>query len=311
MLSRVADSLYWMSRYLERTDSIMRMLKTNYASSQEASDGFTWRPVLEIFTYLDNEEIIVLEKDSAAVLNYMVFDKENSNSVFNMVTHARENARSVQDHITIELWQCINEFYHFIKRQREVGHQLAYDPTTTLDAFIKQSMVYYGISESTMFRGEGFSFMSIGRYLERALQSTDLLDVKFSDLSYDMEKTADVAYWKHLLLSLSGYNLYLKTYRSGFDARNVIDQVIFNTLFPRSVLYSLNQLQRYFDRLKTDVDPVSYKHIDFMIGKLRSKIQYSNLESVSEVGLHNYLVDINEDLQEIGNALNRYYFAYN
>jgi uncharacterized alpha-E superfamily protein len=300
-----------MSRYLERTDSIMRMLKTNYASSQEASDGFTWRPVLEIFTYLDNEEITVLEKDSAAVLNYMVFDKENSNSVFNMVTHARENARSVQDHITIELWQCINEFYHFIKRQREVGHQLAYDPTTTLDAFIKQSMVYYGISESTMFRGEGFSFMSIGRYLERALQSTDLLDVKFSDLSYDMEKTADVAYWKHLLLSLSGYNLYLKTYRSGFDARNVIDQVIFNTLFPRSVLYSLNQLQRYFDRLKTDVDPVSYKHIDFMIGKLRSKIQYSNLESVSEVGLHNYLVDINEDLQEIGNALNRYYFAYN
>lgn len=311
MLSRVADSLYWMSRYLERTDSIMRMLKTNYVSSQEANDGFTWRPVLKIFTYLENEEIIVLEKDSTAVLNYMVFDKENANSVFNMVTRARENARSVQDHITIELWQCINEFYHFIKRQRETGHQLASDPASTLDSFIRQSMVYYGISESTMFRGEGFSFMSMGRYLERALQSTDLLDVKFSDLSYDMGKTADVTYWKHLLLSLSGYNLYLKTYRSGFDARNVIEQVIFNTLFPRSVIYSLNHLQRYFDRLKTEVDPVSYKHIDFMIGKLRSKIQYSNLESVSEVGLHNYLVDINKDLQEIGNALNKHYFAYN
>lgn len=310
MLSRVADSLYWMSRYLERTDSIMRMLKTNYASSQEANDGFTWRPVLKIFTYLDNNEITVLEKDSAAVLEYMVFEKENANSVFNMVTRARENARSVQDHITIELWQCINDFYHYIKNERE-SYQLAVDPATTLDSFIKQSMMYYGISESTMFRGEGFSFMNIGRYLERALQSTDLLEVKFSDLSYDLEKTADITYWKHLLLSLSGYNLYLKTYRSGFDARNVIDQVIFNTSFPRSVLYSLNQLQRYFDRLKTDVDPVSYKHINFMIGKLRSKIQYSNLESVSEVGLHNYLVDVNEDLQDIGNALSRYYFAYN
>lgn len=310
MLSRVADSLYWMSRYLERTDSIMRMLKTNYASSQEANDGFTWRPVLKIFTYLDNNEITVLEKDSAAVLEYMVFERENANSVFNMVTRARENARSVQDHITIELWQCINDFYHYIKNERE-SHQLAVDPATTLDSFIKQSMMYYGISESTMFRGEGFSFMNIGRYLERALQSTDLLEVKFSDLSYDLEKTADITYWKHLLLSLSGYNLYLKTYRSGFDARNVIDQVIFNTSFPRSVLYSLNQLQRYFDRLKTDVDPVSYKHINFMIGKLRSKIQYSNLESVSEVGLHNYLVDVNEDLQDIGNALSRYYFAYN
>jgi len=311
MLSRVADSLYWMSRYLERTDSIMRMLKTNYASSQEFSDGFTWRPVLKIFTYLDSQEISRLEKDSGAVLDYMVFEKENSNSVFNMVTKARENARSVQDHITIELWQCINDFYHYIKKEREVKRQLSIDPVTTLDALIKQSMVYYGISESTMFRGEGFSFMNVGRYLERSIQSIDLLDVKFSDLSYDLEKPADIAYWKHLLLSLSGYNLYLKTYRSAFDARHVIDQVIFNTNFPRSVLHSLNQLQRYFDRLEHDVDPVSYKNINFMIGKLRSKIQYSNLEHVSKVGLHNYLVGINEDLQAIGNALSQYYFAYN
>jgi uncharacterized alpha-E superfamily protein len=311
MLSRVADSLYWMSRYLERTDSIMRMLKTNYASSQETSDGFTWRPVLKIFTYLDSKEISRLEKNSGAVLEYMVFEKENSNSVFNMVTKARENARSVQDHITIELWQCINDFYHYIKNERDVKHHLRVDPVTTLDALIKQSMVYYGISESTMFRGEGFSFMNVGRYLERSIQSIDLLDVKFSDLSYDLEKTADITYWKHLLLSLSGYNLYLKTYRSAFDARHVIDQVIFNTNFPRSVLHSLNQLQRYFDRLENDVDPVSYKNVNFMIGKLRSKIQYSNLEHVSKVGLHNYLVSINEDLQAIGNALSQYYFAYN
>jgi uncharacterized alpha-E superfamily protein len=311
MLSRVADSLYWMSRYLERTDSMMRMLKTNYASSQEISDGFTWRPVLKIFTYLDSKEISRLEKNSGAVLEYMVFEKENSNSVFNMVTKARENARSVQDHITIELWQCMNDFYHYIKNEREVKRQLSIDPVTTLDALIKQSMVYYGISESTMFRGEGFSFMNVGRYLERSIQSIDLLDVKFSDLSYDLEKTADIAYWKHLLLSLSGYNLYLKTYRSAFDARHVIDQVIFNTNFPRSVLHSLNQLQRYFDRLEHDVDPVSYKNVNFMIGKLRSKIQYSNLEHVSKVGLHKYLVGINEDLQAIGNALSQYYFAYN
>lgn len=311
MLSRVADSLYWMSRYLERTDSIMRMVKTNYASSQEISDGFTWRPVLKIFTYLDSAEISLLEKDSGAVLEYMVFEKENSNSVFNMVTKARENARSVQDHITIELWQCINDFYHYIKNEHEVKYQLRVDPVTTLDALIKQSMVYYGISESTMFRGEGFSFMNVGRYLERSIQSIDLLDVKFSDLSYDLEKTADITYWKHLLLSLSGYNLYLKTYRSAFDARHVIDQVIFNTNFPRSVLHSLNELQRYFDRLENNVDHVSYKNVNFMIGKLRSKIQYSNLEHVSKVGLHNYLVSINEDLQAIGNALSQYYFAYN
>lgn len=311
MLSRVADSLYWMSRYMERTDSIMRVLKTHYASSQDSGAEFTWRPVLKIFTHLDEEGITAIEKESRAVLQYMVVDKENQNSVFSMVIRSRENARAVQDHITKELWHCLNEFYHIIKEEDRISAMLKYDdPVTILDSLIRQSMIYYGVSECTMFRGEGFSFMNMGRYLERAIQSVDLLDVKFSDLSYDLEKTADVTYWKHLLLSISGYALYLKTYRSAFEARNIIDQVIFNTSFPRSVLYSLNQLQRYFERLRNDVNSEGYKKINFIIGKLRSKIQYSNLQHVSEVGLHNYLVTLNQDLQSIGNALNQHYFAY-
>lgn len=310
MLSRVADSLYWMSRYMERTDSTLRVLKTNYASSQDTIENFSWRPVLKIFTYLEEEEIARLERENREVLNFMVTDRSNSNSVFNMVTRARENARSVQDHITIELWQALNEFYHVVKEEKLKVHLKFDDPITTLDRLIRQNMIYYGISESTMFRGEGFSFMNMGRYLERSIQSLGLLDIRFRDLSYDLDRTADITYWKHLLLSISGYNLYLKTYRSGFDTKNIIDQVIFNTNFPRSVLYSINQLQRYFERLQDKVNIEGYREINFMIGKLRSKILYSNLDHVSKVGLHNYLVDVNEDLQKIGNALSRHYFAY-
>src|SRR6185295_5763241 len=99
MLSRVADSLYWMSRYMERSDGILRMLKINYASSQDDLTEFSWAPVLKIFTYLEKEDAAVFAKDSRAVLKYMVTDRENPNSVFNIVTKARENARSVQDHI--------------------------------------------------------------------------------------------------------------------------------------------------------------------------------------------------------------------
>lgn len=310
MLSRVADSLYWMSRYMERTDSIMRMLKTNYASSQDMTEDFTWRPVLKIFTFLDDDAIADVENDTRVVLQYMVANKENPNSVYNMVIRSRENARSVQDHITKELWQCLNEFYHIVKEDRLSIILQFDDPVTTLDSLIRQSMLYYGTSESTMFRGEGFSFMNMGRFLERAIQAVDILDVKFSDLSYDMEKTADIMYWKHLLLSVSGYTLYLKTYRSAFEARNVIDQMIFNTRFPRSVMYSVNAVQRYFDRLGNDVNSEAYQNINFQIGKLRSKIQYSNLKHVSEVGLHTFLTSLNQDLQGIGNALNQYYFAY-
>src|SRR5580765_7691983 len=118
MLSRVADSLYWMSRYMERTDGILRMLKINYASSQDDSNEFTWSPALKVFSFLEDEEISKLDKKNRAVLQFMVVDKDNPNSVFNMVTKSRENARAVQDHITKEVWQCLNEFYHIVREER-------------------------------------------------------------------------------------------------------------------------------------------------------------------------------------------------
>ncbi len=310
MLSRVADSLYWMSRYMERSDGILRMLKINYASSQDDRNEFTWRPVLKIFSFLEEEEITKLEKDTRAVLQYMLLDKENSNSVFNMVTKSRENARSVQDHITKEVWQCLNEFYHIVRDEQLTRAVQFEDPITVLDKLIKQGMLYYGTAEITMARGEGMCFMSIGKYLERAIQSADILDVKFSDLSYDLEKTTDTTYWKYFLLSISGYELYLKNYRSGFEAKNILDQIIFNVNFPRSVQYSVSQLQRYFERLKSERNPQSFEKINFMIGKLRTGIQFSNVQMISEEGLHPYLKRVHEDLYKVGHLLNQHYFAY-
>jgi uncharacterized alpha-E superfamily protein len=310
MLSRVADSLYWMSRYMERSDGILRMLKINYASSQDDRNEFTWRPVLKIFSFLEDEEITKLEKDTRAVLQYMLLDKENSNSVFNMVTKSRENARSVQDHITKEVWQCLNEFYHIVRDEQLTLAVRYEDPITVLDRLIKQGMLYYGTAEITMARGEGMCFMSIGKYLERAIQSADILDVKFSDLSYDLEKTTDTTYWKYFLLSISGYELYLKNYRSGFEAKNILDQIIFNVNFPRSVQYSVSQLQRYFERLKSERNPQSFEKINFMIGKLRTGIQFSNVQMISEEGLHPYLKRVHEDLYKVGQLLNQHYFAY-
>lgn len=309
MLSRVADSLYWMSRYIKRTDSVLRLLKVNYASAQDDA-AFTWRPVLKIFTYLEDAEISRMEKNTRMVLHYMIVEKDNPNAVATLVTKARENARSVQDNITNELWQTLNEFYHIVRHERLVLALQTKDPITTLDMLIARAMLYYGIAESTMFRGEGLNFMNIGKYLERATQSVDILDVKFSDLSYDLDKTAEVTYWKHLLQSISGYALYLKTYRSGFEARNVVELIVFNNNYPLSIIYSVNMLDRYFERLKESSDRANYDRIRFMIGRLRSKLQYSNMQTLSDQGLHKFLTELNHDLTNIGNALNEHYFAY-
>ena len=310
MLSRVADSLYWMSRYMERTDSILRMLKINYASSQDNPDEFSWRPVLRIFGNLEEEEISKFDDNSRKVLQYMVLDRENPNSVYNMVTLARENARGVQDNITVELWKCLNEFYHIIRGDRLIYALQHGDPITVLDTLIKECTLYFGVTDVTMFRGEGLCFMRVGKYMERALQSSEILDVKLSDQSYDLDRPTDATYWKYLLMSISGYSLYLKRYQSGFEARNIIDQVLFNVDFPRSVLYSLNQLQRYFDRLRSDRNIEGFSKVKFSIGKLQSKVQYSDVQTVSNIGLHHYLNEITRDIDDIGSTLNQYYFAY-
>jgi uncharacterized alpha-E superfamily protein len=310
MLSRVADSLYWMSRYMERTDSILRMLKINYASSQDNPDEFSWRPVLRIFGSLEENEISRLDENSRSVLQYMVLDRDNQNSVYNMVTLARENARGVQDNITVELWKSLNEFYHIVRGDRLIYALQHGDPITVLDTLIKECTLYFGVTDITMFRGEGLCFMRVGKYMERAIQSAEILDIKLSDLSYDLDKPTDTAYWKYLLTSISGYSLYLKRYQSGFEARNIIDQVLFNVDFPRSVLYSLNQLHRYFERLRSDKNIEGFSKVQFSIGKLRSKVQYSNVQTVSNIGLHHYLNEITTDIDDIGSSLNQYYFAY-
>lgn len=310
MLSRVADSLYWMSRYMERTDGILRMLKINYASSQDDIHNFTWGPVLQVFSYLDEDQISFMNKSSKAVLKYMVVERENPNSVLSMVTKSRENARAVQDHITKELWQCLNEYYHTIRDERLYRSLMVEDSVSVLDTLIREGLLYYGTAEITMSRGEGLYFMNIGRYLERAIQSVDILDVKFNDLSYDLNKPAETTSWQYFLQSISGYELYLKSYRSGFEAKNIVDQILFSQNFPRSLQYSLILLQRYFDRLRSDRNLITNDPVSFLIGKLRSKVQYSNMRTIAEVGLRNYLQEINRDLNEIGNTLSQQYFAY-
>ncbi|MDB5140832.1 MAG: hypothetical protein JWR12_2748 [Mucilaginibacter sp.] len=311
MLSRVAASFYWLSRYIERSDGMLRMLKINYASSQDTVQEFTWEPVIRIFSGRDEDEdeSAKLENNSRAVLKYMVIGKSNSNSILNIITLARENARGVQEHIPKDLWQCLNEYYHTVKDQRLEKSLLRDDPISVLDVLIKQVMLYYGTVEITMERGEGRSFMNIGKYLERAIQSVDILDAKFGSVSDNPDLLTDTSYWKHLLLSLGGYELYLKTYREGFEASNILEQVVLNNDFPRSVIYSVNNIQRYFDRLKNDSNLDDFREMSFRIGRLQSRIKYSSVKSIEQEGLHLFLTQIRTELYGIGNSLNEHYFA--
>ncbi|AMS26419.1 hypothetical protein AEM51_04660 [Bacteroidetes bacterium UKL13-3] len=312
MLARIADSLFWMARYIERADGIMRMLKINYTASLDKSgaEEFSWKPVLRLFSTLNDAEIEAIEKDSKRVMHYMIDDRNNHNSLFNIIKSARENARGVQDHITLEVWSCVNDFYHDIRSDQVYEMVEADQSIQLLDTLLKNGLLYYGTSDITMPRGDGWSFMNIGKALERALQTVDLLDSKYSALQYDLNAHAETPYWRFLLMSASGYELYVKTYREGLNGKHIAEMMLLNTDFPRAILYSIVQLTRNFEKIRSDRNIDSYKEIEFLIGKLRSTIRYTDVSTLTQEGLKNTLLNTRSELYQISNALNTYYFNY-
>lgn len=161
MLSRVADTIYWMARYMERTGGMMQVLRTQYISSQDDLKDFTWAHLLTTFgSGMTAPEQEKMATDSARVFNYIVLDKENAGSAFSNIMRARENARAVQDHITIEVWQCLNNYYHFIRGAEFETLLQADDPVTAIDLLLRYGLQYTGTIKNTMTRDEGYTFLS-------------------------------------------------------------------------------------------------------------------------------------------------------
>lgn len=309
MLSRVADSVFWMARYMERTNGMLRILRTNYISSQDEVRDFNWQTLLRNYSDATPEEIQAFHNNSVQVLQHILLDKNNGASVLNNISRARENARAVQDHITKEVWQCLNDYYHLV-RDPQIHKQVKLgDPVTALDQLIYHGMLYHGTVDITMARGEAFNFLNIGKFLERAVLSADMLRIKLSEMDYKLTGPVEVTALRYLLYSLSGYEFYLKTHRGNFQADLVLDQVIHNENFPHSVLYCLKQLFRYFERLENESLPRSYKELEFLIGRALNNVKYSQVEIEDPAGLRNLLQDTRQELLGIAAAMNQYYFG--
>ncbi len=310
MLSRVADTIYWMARYMERTDGMLQVLRTNYISSQDDICDFSWRHLLHAYgSELSEEEISKIEKDTSKVFEYLILDKMNRSSAYNNIQQSRENARAIQDHITKEVWQCLNNYYHFIRtpdieRQVKTG-----DPVSAMDLLIQHGLLFTGTIKNTMTRDEAYTYLNIGKFLERAILITDIIRIKLNEIDTEGVDSDDARGLRYLLYSLLGYEIYMKTYKGNFTANQVLELVIYNTFFPHSLLYCLSHLNRYFVRLKSESLPESYQKLEYLIGKTLNNVKYSNLRADAPRQVDSFLFQTRKELIEIGNCFSRYYFG--
>ncbi|MEM6839372.1 MAG: alpha-E domain-containing protein [Cyanobacteria bacterium P01_C01_bin.120] len=305
MLSRVADSIYWLNRYVERAENVARFVEVNLhllLDTPVADLHQQWSPLVTT----TGDQTLFNERyggDASAenVLKFLTFDSEYGNSILSCVSAARENARVVREAISSEMWEQVNDFYLWVKEAANIdlgGEQLYsfYPKIKTA------SHVFAGVMEATMAHNEGWNFGLLGRLLERADKTARILDVKYYILLpsvKDVGTPLDDLQWIALLKSASAYEMYRKRQRR-VTPQGITKFLILDAEFPRSIQFCLLQAERSLHQITGTSLGRWCNSSERTLGRLRSELEYMTIEEVFETGLHEFLDQLQTRLNTVG-----------
>lgn len=305
MLSRTADHIYWMARYTERAENMARMLDVNYRMSMlpQTEDQIDqgWSATLAISGLDELFHQRYDEVTPASVLNFMTLDADNPSSIYSCLTAARENARAVRGTLTSELWETHNATWLGLRRQaaglaEEGGMGEFYE-------WVKyRSHLSRGVALGTMLQDEAFHFMRLGTFLERADNTTRILDVKYHLLLPKAEKVGgavDYYQWGALLRSVSAFEVYRKVYRDAIIPVRVAELLVLRDDMPRS-------LHRCMKEVYGNLQAVRNQHsgeTERRAGEVNASLHFGRIEDVFEQGLHEYLMHFLDRIHDLGNRI--------
>lgn len=312
MLSRVANSIYWMARYVERAENIARFVDVNLHLTLDGTieSQEQWEPLVIISGDYDQFKEKYGDASRDNVINFLTFDRENPNSIITTVFKARENARSVREIISSEMWEQINKFYFFLLDAENSG--LANQMSNDFFHQVKMgSHLFTGITDTTMSHNEAWHFDRLGRLLERADKTSRILDVKYFILLPRVEDVGtpiDNIGWSALLKSASAFEMYRKKFRR-ITPSQVAMFLIQDLEFPRSIRYCLIKSQYSLHEITgSDIGTFANK-AERNLGRLRSELDYANIDEIVSVGLHEFLDGFQTKLYGIGKDIFDTFFS--
>ncbi|TAD78269.1 MAG: alpha-E domain-containing protein [Oscillatoriales cyanobacterium] len=314
MLSRVADSIYWLNRYVERAENVARFVDVNLKLSLDLPSGVSqqWEPL--IMTTGDSESFQVCYGEASAenVIHFLTFDPNYSNSILSCLKAARENARSIRETLSTEVWEQINTFYLMVKEAAENYSAGGVD----LDHFFNEvkmaSHLFYGVTDATMTHSEGWHFGQIGRFLERADKTSRILDVKYYILLpsvQDVGTTLDRIQWIALLKSASAYEMYQRWRNNRISPTGVVEFLLLDRHFPRAVLFCLLQAQKSLHEITGTPTGTWSNPVERPLGRLLAELSYLAVDDVMDRGLHEFIDGLQLELNAIGQQMNDRFFA--
>ena len=311
MLSRTADHLFWMSRYIERAENTARMLDVNYQTSllpqSAAVAQVGWEGLLSISELLGAYSYQHGDVRASDVLDFMVKDESNPSSIMSCLSAARENARAVRGTLTTEVWETHNQTWLEVRRMIRAG-DFERDPAQFFEWVKFRSHLSRGVTLGTMLMDEALYFMRLGTFLERADNTARLVDVKFHALETDFYGTAnardqeyDFYHWSAILRSVSGFEIYRKVYRDVIKPERVADLLILRADMPRSLHASVNEVLGNLGKVSGDPASETLRRA----GKLRAELQYGRIDEILAMGLHAYLTQFLDRINDLGSHISR------
>jgi uncharacterized alpha-E superfamily protein len=311
MLSRTADHLYWMARYMERAENTARMLDVNYQtlitpqSAAVAERG--WKGVLSISELTADYVQRFGSIEARKVIEYMVRDEQNPSSIHSCLRNARENARAVRGALTTEVWETQNQTWLAFNRLMRMNDYQR-DPSSFFEWVKYRSHLSRGVTLGTMLQDEAFHFLRIGTFLERADNTARLLDVKFQGISGDFfgtsaarEQEYDFYHWSAILRSVSGFEVYRKVYRNVIRPEKVVELLILRPDMPRSLALCVNEVVHNLRLVANEQSGETLRRA----GRLRADLQFGRIDEILSNGLHAYLTQFLDRISDVGYGISR------
>lgn len=305
MLSRVAETLYWMARYVERAENIARLVNINNMLLMDLPKGVStgWEPLVDIIGVRKEYEETHSDFSEANCLRFFILGENNPSSILNSISYARENARTVRDVIPRGVWEGINSLYHYIKDNQNKGLSKR-GRFEYLKKIIESTLLIFGALDATINHDQAYIFIRFGSIIERADMTTRILDVRSANLitSDTTERPFENIQWISVLRSISAYQMYRQQMGLRVQRADVLEFMLLSPVFPRSFLFCLNELKSLISQID-NADSI-IKLLDESADEIKNK----DVRSLRNGALHDYIDELQIDLAQVHTALAEVYF---
>ena len=311
LLARFAEEISWMARYMERADNLARLLEVNEVFARDRRGEHNWDAIIDL-----NADRELFEKQHGATspsktAYFYMLDRDNPNSIISSVRSARENARSLRPLISTEMWTHLNVFFNELQAISATP-----DNIPNIARFCERvrtaCQAHTGITEGTFYRDQGWYFYQLGKYLERADQTTRLVDVKYHTLlprPDDVGSILDLSQWNALLRSAAGYHAYRRVHPRGIDPIGVAEFLVLNNRFPRSVRYCIGEVSNPLSQLIYTFQLNRGDRVAEAVDVIHKRLEDTDMQSIIDFGMHEFLDAIQLDLIAVAKAMDVAYFG--